>query len=157
MYPSQENPNLTPLDFLKSGTNVMCLIQFGGIWFINGKFSANWKLIQAVVQKPRATLQGQCFLKVKPQDKEALKKQVVKEDEDIESTIVDDSDEEQEQGNDEDIPTPTPLTRQDTSAATTPMMPPPLVRQMTTTVDAGGAVAPSAGGKKIIKKKVSSE
>lgn len=151
LYPSQENPNLTPLDFLKKGTNIMCLIQFGGIWFINGKFSANWKLVQAVVQKPRATLQGQCFLKVKPQDKEALKKQVV-QDEDIESTIVDDSDE--EQGNDEDIPTPTPLTRQD-SVSEPPMMPPPLARQMTTTADASGAVAPST--KKIIKKKVSSE
>lgn len=75
----------------------MCIIQFGGIWFINGKFSANWKLVQAMVQKPRATLQGQCFIKAKPQDKEKLKTQVVTEENDhIESSLVDDSDEDEE-------------------------------------------------------------
>lgn len=110
VYPSTENPNLTPVDFLKKGTNIMCLIQFGGIWFINGKFSANWKLVQAVVQKPRATLQGQCFLKVKPQDKEAIRKQNVQDDEII-STIVDDSEEEEEE---EIITAPAAITRQDT-------------------------------------------
>jgi hypothetical protein len=76
----------------------MCIVQFGGIWFINGKFSANWKLVQAMVQKPRATLQGQCFIKAKPQDKEKLKTQVVVDENDhIESSLVDDSDEEGEE------------------------------------------------------------
>ena len=77
----------------------MCLIQFAGIWFINGKFSASWKLIQAVVQKPRATLNGQCFLKLKPQEKEKLKTQVVVEyevDQNIASSLVDDSETEDE-------------------------------------------------------------
>lgn len=155
LYPSMENPNLTPLDFLKSGTNVMCLFQCGGIWLINGKLSVNWKLVQAVVQKPRATLQGQCFLKVKPQDKEVLKKQAVpQQDEDIESTIVDDSDEEQGSEEASDIATPTPLVRQDTSAAAPPTMPPPLVRQMTMGVTEEAAAPVVASGKKIIKKKV---
>ena len=143
IYPSQENPNLSPIDFLKKGTHIMCLIQFGGIWFINGKFSANWKLVQAVVQKSKATLQGQCFLKVKPQDKEVLKKQVVQED-DIESTIVDDSDEEEEQ---EALPVlvpplaPPQLTRQETMST-----PSPLVRQES-------VAAAAMPVKKIIKKK----
>ena len=101
LYPSMENPNLTPLDLLKKGSNIMCLIQFGGIWFINGKFSANWKLVQAVVQKPRAQLQGQCFIKIKQQDKEKLVKQQVVEDA-LECTTVDDSDEEQEQDDQEE-------------------------------------------------------
>ena len=96
LFPSADGIS-TPLDFLKKGSNVMCIIQFGGIWFINGKFSANWKLVQAMVQKPRATLQGQCFIKAKPQDKEKLKTQVVVEENDhIESSLVDDSDEEDE-------------------------------------------------------------
>jgi hypothetical protein len=96
LFPSADGVS-TPLDFLKKGSNVMCIIQFGGIWFINGKFSANWKLVQAMVQKPRATLQGQCFIKAKPQDKEKLKTQVVTEENDhIESSLVDDSDEEEE-------------------------------------------------------------
>jgi hypothetical protein len=73
----------------------MTLIQFAGIWFVNGKFSASWKLVQAVVQKPKPTLQGQCFLKLKTQDKEKLKNQEVPEDDidnTVASTIVEDSD-----------------------------------------------------------------
>ena len=101
LYPSLDKKNeLTPLDYLKKGANIMCLIQFAGIWFINGKFSASWKLVQAVVQKPRAQLNGQCFLKLKPQEKEKLKTQVVVEDEvdqqHIASSLVDDSDPEDE-------------------------------------------------------------
>lgn len=94
LFPSTAN-SFTPPDYLKKGSNVMCLIQFGGIWFVNGKFSANWKLIQAVVQKPRAVLQGQCFIKMKTQDKDKLKSQVVMEEDvdgEIQGTIVDDSD-----------------------------------------------------------------
>jgi hypothetical protein len=96
LYPSIENPNVTPLDYLKKGSNIACLIQFGGIWFVNGKFSASWKLVQAVVQKPRATLQGQCFIKLKAQDKEKLQNQTVVDDDaddhHVNSTIVEDSD-----------------------------------------------------------------
>lgn len=97
LFPSSETLGVTPLDYLKKGSNIMTLIQFAGIWFVNGKFSASWKLIQAVVQKPKATLQGQCFIKMKTQDKEKLKNQEVIEDElddNIASTIVDDSDNE---------------------------------------------------------------
>jgi len=97
---------VSPLDYLKKGSNIMTLIQFAGIWFVNGKFSASWKLVQAVVQKPKPTLQGQCFLKLKTQDKEKLKNQQVIED-DIDcvvaSTVVEDSD-------GEDDPVPAPVT-----------------------------------------------
>jgi hypothetical protein len=95
LYPSQGS-NSSPIDYLKKGSNIACLIQFAGIWFVNGKFSASWKLVQAVVQKPRATLQGQCFIKLKTQDKEKLKTQVVEDDVDdhVTSTIVEDSDNE---------------------------------------------------------------
>jgi hypothetical protein len=111
LFPSTEN-SFTPVDYLKKGTNVMCLIQFGGIWFVNGKFSANWKLIQAVVQKPRAVLQGQCFIKMKSQDKDKLKSQVVLEEDvegEIQGTIVDDSDAEDGEdgdGNEEEVVIP---------------------------------------------------
>jgi hypothetical protein len=93
---------VSPLDYLKKGSNIMTLIQFAGIWFVNGKFSASWKLVQAVVQKPKPTLQGQCFLKLKTQDKEKLKNQQVIEDDidgGVASTIVEDSD-----GEDEPVP-----------------------------------------------------
>jgi hypothetical protein len=91
LYPNPESP-VTPLDFIRKGSNIACLIQFSGIWFVNGKFSASWKLVQAVVQKPKAQLQGQCFIKLKTQDKEKLKTQVVKEDDIETAVIVEDSD-----------------------------------------------------------------
>ena len=100
LYPNVENPGITPLDYLKKGSNIACLIQFAGIWFVNGKFSASWKLIQAVVQKPKASLQGQCLISLKPKDKELLKAQsVVDEDteDQVMSTIVEDSDNEEEE------------------------------------------------------------
>lgn len=98
LHPNSSSSSLSPIEYLKKGSHIMTLIQFAGIWFVNGKFSASWKLVQAVVQKPRATLQGQCFLKIKSEDKEKLKTQAIVEeveDNHIASTIVDDSDDEE--------------------------------------------------------------
>ena len=80
----------------------MCLIQCVGIWIVNGNFGIGWKLVQAVVQKPKPTLSGQCFLKLKSVDKEKLQSQRVPEEDAISedhvaSSIVDDSDEEEEE------------------------------------------------------------
>lgn len=62
--------NPSPMDFLAKGTQVMCVIQCGGLWFANGKFGVTWKLNQAVVQKPREQiLQGKCLINLKPSDK----------------------------------------------------------------------------------------
>lgn len=92
---------LSPLDFLKPKTHVICLIQCGGIWFVNGKFSITWNLKQAIVQKPKASMEGQCFIKLKTADKEKLKALPPVEHDDIDpdgavATIVEDSDEEEE-------------------------------------------------------------
>ena len=64
--------HVTPLDFLKPKTHVICLLQCGGLWFVNGKVSITWNLKQAIVQKPKtsAIAEGTCFLKIKPADKE---------------------------------------------------------------------------------------
>ena len=79
----------------------MCVIQFGGIWFVNGKFSASWKLVQAIVEKPKASLQGQCLLKPKQSDKDRLKTQQAVVEEDAvtfhTNVQVEDSDEEEEE------------------------------------------------------------
>jgi hypothetical protein len=100
--------HVTPLDFLKPKTHVICLLQCGGLWFVNGKVSITWNLKQAIVQKPRtsAIAEGTCFLRVKPADKEKLKS-LPPPDEDVDpdgavtSTIVEDSDDEEEA-----VPTP---------------------------------------------------
>jgi hypothetical protein len=97
---------VTPLDFLKPKTHVICLLQCGGIWFVNGKFSITWNLKQAIVQKPKASMEGQCFIKLKSADKEKLKALPPVEHDDIDpegavATIVDDSD--------DDTPVPSPV------------------------------------------------
>jgi hypothetical protein len=105
LFPSSSNSNVSPLDYLKKFTTVALIIQFAGIWFVNGKFSISWNLVQAVVQKPRATLTGKCFIQLKKADKEKLKAAAPPPTEDdndnnIQATIVDDSE-------DEDTDTPT--------------------------------------------------
>jgi hypothetical protein len=95
--------HVTPLDFLKPKTHVICLIQCGGLWFVNGKVSITWNLKQAIVQKPKTSTiaEGTCFLKPKASDVQKLKALPPPED-DIDpdgavgSTIVEDSDDEYE-------------------------------------------------------------
>ena len=95
--------HLSPLDFLKPKTHVICLIQCGGLWFVNGKVSITWNLKQAIVQKPKTStiVEGTCFLKPKASEVQRLKSAPPPEDDidpdgAISTTIVDDSDDEQE-------------------------------------------------------------
>ena len=101
--------HVSPLDFLKPKTHVICLIQCGGLWFVNGKVSITWNLKQAIVQKPKTSsiVEGTCFLRPKASDVAKLKTMPPPE-EDIDpdgasSAIVEDSDEEFE------LPPPTPV------------------------------------------------
>ena len=100
LFPNENTPGMTPVDYLQKGTNVAVVIQCGGLWFANGKFGVTWKLLQAVVQKPRASLQGTCFIKLNSDDKEKLKGSAAAKEEDTEemSEIVADSDAEEEGG-----------------------------------------------------------
>jgi hypothetical protein len=61
LFPNDKN--ITPVTLIPKATNVKVLMTCGGIWFANGKFGVTWKLIQAMVQKPRAQLSGKCYLK----------------------------------------------------------------------------------------------
>ena len=104
LFPSTENPSVTPVDFIQKGTQVAVVIQCGGLWFANGKFGVTWKLVQAVVQKPKASLQGTCFIKLNDNEKQALKTapQPSEEDEGV-SEMVADSDEEEENEEEEEV------------------------------------------------------
>jgi len=102
--------HVTPLDFLKPKTHVICLIQCGGLWFVNGKGSVTWNLKQAIVQKPKTSsiVEGTCFLKPKAADVEKLRalpppENDIDPDGAVASTIVEDSDEEFE------LPPPAPV------------------------------------------------
>jgi len=103
LFPNPSNPCVTPLDLLTKGLKVATLIQCGGLWFANGKFGVTWKLIQVVVPKPKESLSGSCFIKLKATDKVAMTApseiDVDAEDETnvaAVSTIVEDSDGEDE-------------------------------------------------------------
>jgi hypothetical protein len=105
--------HLSPLDFIKSKTHVICLIQCGGLWFVNGKVSITWNLKQAIVQKPKTSsiVEGTCFLKPKATEVARLRSLPPPED-DVDpdgaviSTIVEDSDEEEEEY---ELPAPAPV------------------------------------------------
>lgn len=114
LYVKGKTPaHITPLEFLKPKTHVICLLQCGGLWFVNGKVSITWNLKQAITQKPRssAITEGVCFLKPKAEDVQRLKAQAPPE-EDMEpftSTIVDDSDDDEER----ELPPPPALVREE--------------------------------------------
>ena len=94
--------HLTPLDFLKPKTHVICLIQCGGLWFVNGKVSVTWNLKQAIVQKPKTSsiVEGTCFLRPKAAEVQKLRALPPPEDDidpegAVSTTIVEDSDDEE--------------------------------------------------------------
>ena len=132
--------DVTPLDFLKPKTHVICLIQCGGLWFVNGKVSVTWNLKQAIVQKPKTSsiVEGTCFLR--PKAAEVAKLRALPPPEDdidpdgaVASTIVDDSDDEEFE-----LPAPAP------SVPT----PAPVVETV-----ADPVVAPAAVKKRVVAKK----
>jgi hypothetical protein len=137
VFPNQNG--LTPLDFIKKGTNLAVIITCGGLWFANGKFGVTWKLAQAMVQKPKPSLLDECLIKLKPTDKARLKETPPVDPNDdndapLKGTIVDDSDDE-----DEEVAVP----------------PPPPHEVELEVVKEEVAVAVAAPKKKVVKKKAS--
>jgi hypothetical protein len=109
LFPNTSNPTVSPLDLIQKGSQVAVIMQCGGLWFANGKFGITWKLVQAMVQKPKTSLVGHCFIKLKSTDKEKLKKAPAPiEEADVDfpeptNTAVEESDEESE---DDEEPAP---------------------------------------------------
>ena len=62
LLPDVNNPSASPTDFLKLMSVVGCVIEFSGIWFVNSKFSATWKLVQVMVKTPPESIVGRCFI-----------------------------------------------------------------------------------------------
>ena len=101
LFPDPSNDELTPVDFLQKSVKATCLVQCGGLWFANGKFGVTWKLIQAVVPKPKASLMGTCFLKKKIVAS-VVASSVQQQDEPVvsaavQATLVEDSDSEDDE------------------------------------------------------------
>jgi len=149
LFPNKDNSTITPLDFLRKGAMVACIVQCGGIWFTNGKFTLTWKLMQAVVQKPRETISGHCFIKLKDADKEKLKAAAPPSDVDdpVSNVVVEDSDDE-----DDEIVNSKPQPKQEVAVAAV------VVEEVAAEVAAevAGAIESndSKPKKKVVKKKV---
>jgi hypothetical protein len=141
------NTHLSPLEYLKPKVHAICVIQCGGIWFVNGKVSVTWNLIQAVVQKPKPTIEGKCFLK--PKDNDKLKMKTLdppEEDVDpdgVTSAIVQDSDDEQDD-NIKAYTTTSAVEEKNVEETTVVEQPPVVVEQV-------------AVKKKIVRKKTTTE
>jgi hypothetical protein len=97
LFPDKSNPDLTPVDLITKGIKATCLLQCGGLWFANGKFGVTWKLIQAVIPKPKPSLMGTCFLKKKATVTSSVAVAEEQQSNVVSCTLVDDSDEEQDQ------------------------------------------------------------
>jgi hypothetical protein len=139
------NSHLSPLEYLKPKTHVICLLQCGGLWFVNGKVSITWNLKQAIVQKPKPSMEGQCFLKPKAADKALLKAlppvEVIEEPDDGQvSTLVVDSDDEADV-----ILPPTPVS--------VPVLTTPVAQETVVQEEIVEDLKPAAAKKKVIRKK----
>jgi hypothetical protein len=94
LFPDESNSDVTPLDFIRKGSQIATIIQCGGLWFANGKFGITWKLVQAAVQKPKPAITGTCFIRLNKADKEKISSQVIVEDA-VDNTEVNDSDDDE--------------------------------------------------------------
>lgn len=95
---SSLNEGHSPIEYLPKQSRVICLLQCGGLWFVNGKVSITWNLQQAVVKKPKETKRGVCFIRPKETQREQLKSmphadQDSHEDENVSTLVVDSDDE----------------------------------------------------------------
>lgn len=119
LFPSDDYPGMTPLDFLTKGVQCATSIQCKGIWFANGKFGVTWKVLQARCGKPKVSEKGTCHVPLSSADKERLNSNSSpKQQEETEemTEIVADSDEEveveeeeEEEVEEEEEPEPEPL------------------------------------------------
>lgn len=116
---------VSPLDFLtntgKAPIQVITLFQCGGLWFVNGKISVTWNLMQAIVKKPKtSSIQNDtCLLTARPYEIQTLKAQPEVELDNNDHTIsaeVEDSD------NEEDYQLPPPVSV--SASAPTPVVEP---------------------------------
>jgi hypothetical protein len=147
------NSHLTPLEFLKPKTHVICLLQCGGLWFINGKCSITWNLKQAIVQTPKPTIEGRCFLIPKASDKEKLKSLPQPDDIDPDgapTTIVADSDDEQDMTAEVEVSHSYNLRGRTVEAVEEPVTSPPVTVTAPPVVENVEEVKPK---KKIVRKK----
>jgi hypothetical protein len=87
LFPNDEGT--TPLDFVPKRSDVMCLIQCGGVWVGGKGWGVTWKLSQAVVKPPvNTSVFGKCHLQLSSTDRATMNKPVASVEDDDEPSAV---------------------------------------------------------------------
>jgi hypothetical protein len=73
LFPSEDSPDVGPIELIPKQMNLATVLQCGGIWLAGGKFGCTWKLFQAVI-KPRTSMRGKCMISLSADDKSQLEK-----------------------------------------------------------------------------------
>ena len=63
-FSESQNIGESPIPFFTKGTNVIAVIQCGGLYIVSGKIGITWKLIQAVVKQADTSLVGKCLIRL---------------------------------------------------------------------------------------------
>lgn len=143
VFPDPTN-STTPLDLITYKSYVACIIEFAGIWFVNGKFCATWKLVQCMVQKPAETIQGKCFITLKKSDMQTMKQQqTIQNVQETQPVLVDDSDDE------EVVPQPPTKLAPEEDDVVSPPVPPSVSEEVSQEI---ASVEPPQPKKKVVKK-----
>ena len=88
IFPSKENTQLTPADFIPKLSSVACVLQCGGIWIGGKGWGLTWKLIQCVVKlREIQSIYGTCQIELSNEERESIDNQKIKEDVDVEETV----------------------------------------------------------------------
>jgi len=87
LFPNDEGT--TPLDFVPKRSDVMCLIQCGGVWVGGKGWGVTWKLSQAVVKPPvNTSVFGKCHLQLSSTDRATMNQPVASVEDDDEPSAV---------------------------------------------------------------------
>ena len=69
LFSAEQKIGESPLPFFTKGTNVIAIIQCGGLWLVSGKVGVTWKLIQAVVKQSNTSVVGRCLIQLPETEK----------------------------------------------------------------------------------------
>jgi hypothetical protein len=146
--PGKVNQHRSPVEFIGKQSQIACILQCGGVWLVNGKFSIVWNLKQAVVQKPKAKVEGKCLITLNNSEKAKMKAQVIEAepmDDGTSSAMIEEDD--------IVVPaSPAEVFKAVAAAAPAPVAAAP-VASMDTSADAPATAAAPKVVKKVVKKK----
>ena len=156
LFPCPDNEAATPMEFVPKRSNVMSIIQCGGIWVGGKGWGLTWKLTQCVV-KPMVmeSVLGGLRLNITPEQSEAMNKEVPKSSEEpvVEeeeekapvNTYVQDSDDE------EQVKQPEPVKEVEPVKEEVVAKPEPVKEEVV--AEPEPAAKPTPVKKKVVKKK----